>query len=752
MPFVVGENVGPYRIVEKLGRGGMATVFKAYHAALDRYVAIKALHPAFMEDPNFLARFQREARVVARLEHPNIVPIYDFSEHDGRPYLVMKFIDGETLKARLTREGVSPDEVLQIVEAVGSALAYAHQEGILHRDIKPSNVLLTPDGRIYLADFGLARIAQAGESTLSGDMMLGTPQYISPEQAMGAADLDEGTDIYSFGVMVYEMVVGQVPFSADTPFSIIHDHIYSPLPLPSKLNPNVPEGVERVLLKALSKERSGRFESVDAFVEALTRAIQNAGMAMAAVQRKHSEDAETAPPIPPRTTPVAEPTSPVTVPVAADALPEKKPARRRLRWWQVAGLVVGVLLCAFLALAVLSDQQDQVVATLEPERSGEPGDVAPPPQRDDVDALSKSELEAISERFDSFYENDEWISAAQYALDVRLTYPDHPDIIPTPRFHEVVLRAAVLPASFDEIPIPEIAAVDPVLALVAEARYNLYHGELDQAQELLDQAFRMQPENAEVKLVQIELYMRQRRLLLARRLAEELAAAPDTPGWVFDIVKVMRTRAEEENIAAAPSMEDAQQAVDANPDDPWAHLMMAEAMLDQRDYDGVESEMQRVLEMAADDPAVYFAAADLLRRYDIDLYAIDFYLAGIQASGGDVPDSILEQLSATIYAAASDPEAKDHFAEIGVEGMMLDVALARYAIYNDDPAVTEAQINRLMTTYPGAPEVDLVAGEFHALLGDPEKARSLLDALQGRRDLPEWIRVRAALILDELNR
>jgi serine/threonine protein kinase len=139
MPIAIGENVGPYRIVAQLGQGGMAPVFKAYHASLDRYVAIKVLHPAFMEDPNFLARFQREARVVARLDHPNIVPIFDFSEHDAQPCLVMKFIEGETLKARLARAPLTREEGLRIVEAVGSGLAYAHKQGILHRDIKPSN-------------------------------------------------------------------------------------------------------------------------------------------------------------------------------------------------------------------------------------------------------------------------------------------------------------------------------------------------------------------------------------------------------------------------------------------------------------------------------------------------------------------------------------------------------------------------------------------------------------------------------------
>ncbi len=273
MPFVVGEIVGQYQLIELLGQGGMATVFKAYHARLDRYVAIKALHPAFTEDPNFLARFEREAQLVARLEHPNIVPVYDFSEHEGRPYLVMKFVEGETLKDRMKEGALSPGLIYEVVSRVGAALRYAHSRGIVHRDVKPSNVLLGEDGHIYLADFGLARIAEAGESTISSDMMLGTPQYISPEQAMGRRDLDQRTDIYSFGVMIYEMFVGKVPFSADTPYSIIHDHIYTPLPLPRQENPEVPEAIECVLIKALEKKREDRYQSIEDMVSAFHHAM-----------------------------------------------------------------------------------------------------------------------------------------------------------------------------------------------------------------------------------------------------------------------------------------------------------------------------------------------------------------------------------------------------------------------------------------------------------------------------------------------
>ena len=347
MSFNVGENVGPYRVMEQLGQGGMATVFKAYHASLDRYVALKVLHTAFGEDPNFEARFQREARLVAKLEHPNIVPVYDYAEHTGRKYLVMKYIEGETLKARLARGPLASDELNKIIVAVGSALAYAHKMGILHRDIKPSNVLLTTDGSIYLADFGLARIASAGESTLSGDMIMGTPQYISPEQAMGKKELDEGTDIYSFGVMLYEMVVGQVPFSADTPFSIIHDHIYTPLPMPRNINPEVPEAVERVLLKALAKERADRYPDIAALVHAFQHSWTEAGVPMKGTTVTLSAKEVSAKAAPALAS--QKEATPATEKPAAVA--DVKPKKKRSPWMiaSVAGILL--LCCLFFVLA-----------------------------------------------------------------------------------------------------------------------------------------------------------------------------------------------------------------------------------------------------------------------------------------------------------------------------------------------------------------------------------------------------------------
>ncbi len=273
MASLEGQMLGQYKVIAQMGTGGMATVYKAYQERLDRFVAIKMLHEAFQEDKNFLARFQREARIVARLEHPHIVPVYDYDQFNGRPYLVMKYIEGKTLKAELDEMPPTLDEILRILPPIADALDYAHRQGVLHRDIKPSNIILDANGVPFLTDFGLAKMAQLGESTLSNDMLLGTPNYISPEQAMGSRDLDSRTDLYSLGVVLYELLVGRVPFSADTPFAVIHDQIYRELPKPSSINPDIKPPVDAVLVKALAKAPADRYATATEMVNAFRQAV-----------------------------------------------------------------------------------------------------------------------------------------------------------------------------------------------------------------------------------------------------------------------------------------------------------------------------------------------------------------------------------------------------------------------------------------------------------------------------------------------
>ncbi len=273
MGFAVGESVGPYKIVEYIGQGGMATIFKAHQTSLDRFVALKVIHPALKEDQAFLNRLNREASIIAKLNHPNIVTVYDYSHFEGVPFLVLRFIDGKTLKAILQQQKLSTQQILKIIRPVADALAYAHSRGVLHRDVKPSNILIDNEGHVYLTDFGLARITHSSESTSSQDMMIGSPHYLSPEQAK-SEPVDARTDIYSLGILLYEMFTGQVPFSAETPYGTILAQINNPPPAPRLLNSKIPAAVEQVLLKALAKDPKQRYPSVREMMRALENAAR----------------------------------------------------------------------------------------------------------------------------------------------------------------------------------------------------------------------------------------------------------------------------------------------------------------------------------------------------------------------------------------------------------------------------------------------------------------------------------------------
>ncbi|GAB4548479.1 MAG: hypothetical protein Fur002_25360 [Anaerolineales bacterium] len=582
MSFNIGENIGPYRIMEQLGQGGMATVYKAYHASLDRYVALKVLHPAFNQDQTFTLRFQREARVVARLEHQNIVPVYDYAEHEGRPYLVMKYIEGDTLKARLNQGPLNSQEIEQVVNSVGYALAYAHRQGILHRDIKPSNVMIAKDGTMYLADFGLARIAEAGESTLSSDAIMGTPQYISPEQAMGKKDLDAGTDIYSFGVMLYEMVVGRVPFTSDTPFSIIHDHIYTPLPLPRSVNSNVPEQVERVLLKSLAKDRADRYASIEDLIKAFKDAWTEAGVPMqgtAIIMRSTALKKENQP---------------------APAVPteEKKP-KKKLSPWAWVGIGGVVLLCCLFALTALRNMSQnrqadsaapsEVAPQVQPQQldgqnvptpqNPAPGEVPPPqPVNDSLEVQAAREAvqknpqdpqahltlslalwdakqipPAIDEMIkaadlapkdspdfflsaaDQYKQRGAWSFASAMYLRALPSYRGKP----IPEDVQVNMREAIYKASeqvsekdlkfFDQL---ENSKLNAPIAHIARARHALFAGNLEEANAELDKARKAKPDMYEIALLEGEIAFKQGDAQKAKDLFASLAAKPEVPEWI----------------------------------------------------------------------------------------------------------------------------------------------------------------------------------------------------------------------------
>jgi serine/threonine protein kinase len=273
MASLIGKTLGKYQVIERLGRGGMAEVYKAFHPQLERYTAIKVLNPFLAEGEDFLARFQREARAIAALQHPNIVQVFDVEVADETYYMVIEFVAGGTLKDRmLAAQGPLPmSDVEHIFLGIASALDYAHRNGILHRDVKPANVLLDDTGRVVLTDFGIARIVSDSQFTVTGTLV-GTPAYMSPEQGMGIS-IEATSDIYSLGIVLYEMITGQVPFESDTPLSIIHKQINDPLPAPRSIRDDIPQALEQLILKSLSKEPGDRFTTVAEMIAAAQSAF-----------------------------------------------------------------------------------------------------------------------------------------------------------------------------------------------------------------------------------------------------------------------------------------------------------------------------------------------------------------------------------------------------------------------------------------------------------------------------------------------
>ncbi len=336
--LVNGQTLGPFEIISELGRGGMAVVYKARQTDLQRMVALKILPPELSRDQSYLQRFLHEARSAAALEHPHIVPIYAIGEAQGFHYIAMKFIAGRTLKDVAQDDGaLSLAQTATLLEQVAGALDYAHSRGVIHRDIKPSNMMVEPNGWVYLTDFGLARGGDAAQGlTLAGTVM-GTPEYMSPEQAQGLATIGPATDIYALGVVVYELLTGKVPFSADTPMGMLVARLqYAPRP-PRDYRGDLPLAVEDVIMRALARRPEARFPSATALVDALKQASGLGTRALTPQQRPASPPmgtpavsppfgVPTAPTLPASSQPPAPGATPPPMTAARPATPLAQPA------------------------------------------------------------------------------------------------------------------------------------------------------------------------------------------------------------------------------------------------------------------------------------------------------------------------------------------------------------------------------------------------------------------------------------------
>ncbi|MBG0785448.1 MAG: serine/threonine protein kinase [Anaerolineaceae bacterium] len=348
MQNYVGNQIDRYRITERLGMGGMAVVYKAYDTRLERDVALKLIRTEAIPPEQYdrlMKRFEREAKSQARFDHKNIVHVYDYGEVDGSPYLVMAFISGGTLKERL-HGPVDWRQAVRWLIPVAEALAYAHQRGIIHRDVKPANILFDEEGQPILTDFGIAKVLETNEATLTGTGLgVGTPEYMAPEQWQGKTSA--ATDQYALGVVLYELITGRKPYSADTPAAIILMQANEPLQSPSGLVKDIPPSVEKVLYKALARDPQDRYEDMEAFALALRGLLAEAETAEPIPPQKDTAKAESAP---------ASAASESVTRDALDATPIEEmnaapKAKRGLPKWALwAGF--GIVLIVILGLAI----------------------------------------------------------------------------------------------------------------------------------------------------------------------------------------------------------------------------------------------------------------------------------------------------------------------------------------------------------------------------------------------------------------
>ncbi len=319
------KKIGQYEIKSELGRGGMATVYLGYDARFERDVAVKVLPAEFLHDPQFSVRFHREAKIVAKLEHPAIVPVYDVGEQDGLPYFVMRYMDGGSLDDKLDGGSLSLQETARIINILAPALDHAHEKGIIHRDLKPGNILFDGDGQPYLSDFGIAKSNDA-QTNVTGSAIIGTPAYMSPEQAQGM-EIDRRSDLYTLGAIIYRMLSGTRPYVGETPMSMAIKHITEPPPDILQENASLPLSASNFIYRAMAKDPEERFQTAQELAEALNfvaqDAVSNADSPKTLLSRTHITKRK-------------PPTRPGT-------LPARQTKKGKGKGW-IIGVVIGILL------------------------------------------------------------------------------------------------------------------------------------------------------------------------------------------------------------------------------------------------------------------------------------------------------------------------------------------------------------------------------------------------------------------------
>lgn len=688
MEDLTGKQLGPYQIVAALGEGGMATVFKAYQPSMDRYVALKVLPRHFASDPEFIGRFSQEAKVIANLQHPHILPVHDFGEADGYTYLAMRFIEGGTLADWLKENGpLSLEKIRSIITQVGGALDYAHSRNVIHRDVKPSNILVDEWGNCLLTDFGLAKMTATTSHLTQTGGILGTPAYMSPEQGLGKK-IDHRSDIYSLGVVLYQMAIGRLPYQAETPMAVVIKHIHDPLPPPTRFKPDLPEGLERVILRALAKDPEDRFPTASDMVKTLQSVTEQPTLAKPDISEPAPRPTTAKPPSSPE--PVAElpesdtavpPTPPPAAPKPLPPLeptivePPPQPGRKRTYWLVGGGLVgiVAIIVIGFLVANSLSgdeneqDIPEQVAETAVTENNN------PPDQENDQ---TIDELFAVVDEAYAAGDIGRALDAINQAIELEPNQPDlycqrgytQNDMEDFPAAAESFKQCRVMA---QEQQIPDLQA--EALGQGTLTRVEMVMRETDDPQKALN-------------------------------IIDEALQQPDAPPWL--ICERGEFNTWYDNKAAVADFEACK---DQNPDDeywPWRaesviNMIHGYTALDEEDYGAALEHFSNWADLAPDEYWAHCALGNAhtgLNEYPpaLDQYVLCEQLAQSQDDG----DAVREAQSGQLYVQA----------RLAIEDGNVEQALQNY--------------NQVVELTPDNAYLYCERGELHQELGHIDEARN----------------------------
>lgn len=727
---MIGRTLGGYRIVEQVGMGGMATVYKAYDASTDRYVALKTLPEQYSKDPQFVERFRREAKAIAKLEHLHILPLFAYGEDEGVAYLAMRYLPAGTLSNHIKQRGQMPlEEASRLLNQIASALDHAHANGVLHRDIKPSNILIDKDANAYLTDFGIARMVE-GTLDLTGDSILGTPQYMSPEQCQGRKDLTPASDQYSLGVVLYEMVTGRVPFQAETPLAVIIMQINgSELPLPNMLRPDLPEAAETVILKSLARNPDDRYASCEALARAFAQAINQPAV---------TRPAQAAPTVIP----------PLTAPMNNDRTvlqPETgiRPAASRVSPVVVGGAIaVGVVVIGGLALlagrpsetATPPTPTEQAIAVVPSETALIPTDAVAAVVASETVAVVPTQTEAIIPT-----QTEAIVPTQTEAIIPTQTEAIIPTqteaIIPTQTQVIIPTNTVVVPTNTVVIPtntvvVPSATATESAAVLPTEVALLLNNGDPESAIQQVSAAIERAPEDGNLYLLRGQAQMQAGNIDDA--ITDYTYAVTFAPNEAETYIQRSDAYRQQGNYYA--STDDLTQALNLEPDRADLYAVRADNYRNLGEFSSALADNDKSIELEPDNTRWYIERAttnswfgdleattnDLNKALEIEPESADILIMrGANYRWQEMYDLALDDFMQAREIAPENPSA--YLGPVQVLLAALDSG-ASLDDYDLDDALEDA--NRAIDLSPEDSETWLYRGKVQRYLGDTDAAIS----------------------------